>query len=92
MDVKGEWVDEWSQNGRFSAVGEWAKWVPGCPRTEKSAQKMLIRHICSQFPEWSFVGFYDKKNPADAVIQLGQWQSEEVVPCKQIVIGKGQCG
>ena len=43
--------------------------------------------------EFSFVGFYDKREDNDAKIFIGQFVSNaEIFPCGEIALGSGQCG
>ncbi len=44
------------------------------------------------FPNFSFVGFYDKREKDDKNIHIGEYVSADVFPCGTIALGKGQCG
>jgi putative methionine-R-sulfoxide reductase with GAF domain len=52
-------------------------------------QKTLCEVVSSEFKEFNFVGFYDKKEGDDTKIYIGEFVSELVFPCGEIKWGKG---
>ena len=65
--------------------------------TEQERQKSACEILASHFPVWSFVGFYDFREPdgdkfKPDTIYIGEYVSESIFPCGEIKLGKGQCG
>jgi L-methionine (R)-S-oxide reductase len=49
--------------------------------------------LSDEFPEMSFVGFYDAKVGDSKKIYIGEYVSNaDIFPCGEIEYGKGQCG
>ena len=59
---------------------------------EAGEQKLLCFEIRKHFPNFSFVGFYDKKDGDEQNIHIGEYATDNIFPCATINIGKGQCG
>ena len=53
---------------------------------------MICKALNKQFPKWSFIGFYDTKEGDADTIYIGQYVTENIFPCGEIALGKGQCG
>ena len=62
--------------------------------TEKPQQLRLSEILSEVFgDEFSFVGFYDKREGNDAKIFIGEYVSNaDIFPCGEINMGAGQCG
>ena len=65
--------------------------------TEQEKQKTVCEILASHFKIWSFVGFYDFREPdgdkyKPDTIYIGEYVSESIFPCGEIGLGKGQCG
>ena len=62
--------------------------------TEQQKQLRLSEILSDVFgAEFSFVGFYDKKEDNDEKIFIGEYVSNaEIMPCGEIRMGSGQCG
>ena len=60
--------------------------------TEQAMQKVLCKVLRKFFPNFTFVGFYDKQDGDDKNIHIGEYCTDNIFPCATIQIGKGQCG
>ena len=62
--------------------------------TEQQKQKIICEVLAENFKNWSFVGFYDFREPdgdkyKEDVIYIGEYVSENIFPCGEINLGKG---
>ena len=61
--------------------------------TAEEKQTILSQILSDEFPEFSFVGFYDAKEGDSKKIYIGEYVSNgDIFPCGEIEYGKGQCG
>ena len=77
------------------AKNRWAAYLNvNVDATEQDKQLKLSEILSEVFgDEFSFVGFYDKKEDNDQKIFIGEYVSNaEIYPCKEISLGDGQCG
>jgi putative methionine-R-sulfoxide reductase with GAF domain len=61
----------------------------GVSASEQAKQKALCTVVSMHFPNFNFVGFYDKRPEDHSKLYLGEFVSELVFPCGEIDMGKG---
>lgn len=72
-------------------LGNWLKNHPVASEADK--QRTLSQVLSDEFPEMSFVGFYDAREGDSKKIYIGEYVSNaDIFPCGEIEYGKGQCG
>jgi len=83
-----------SKAAKYAAcLAEFTEVIKGIPAEEEAKrQKALSETVSKHFPAFNFVGFYDLRKEGDEKIYLGEFVCRDMYPCREIDMGKGQCG
>ena len=77
------------------AKQRWVSFLNVTTDASETQKQLRLSEILSEVfgDEFSFVGFYDKRQDNDAKIFIGEYVSNaDIFPCGEIAMGAGQCG